>query len=456
MNYFSFNIFGGAKVHDHKYRRHGSLIAGLAFVVALLTSSVALGQGSIFGSVSNADLSTPANGEISFFGYLDDTDEEIRLDICVGAGYDAGNWFDDFQNYLTEAPGNPYDYHFYNSANSEGSILADVIPNNSFQQEDITLASVAWPAMPTSLTGQAVSSSAVVVSWSGSAGLTYHIYRRAGTSDGSFFRIDDPSGSLSNAGVSTTYYVDTGVDGVSEYDYVVIAENGSGNLSPHSAVFTVNSATIVAPTVTDITPNSGLTIGGLAVTITGTGFDPAGASATIGGAAVTSLVVVSPFEITGLTPAGSPGAADVVVTNTASASASAPLVGGFTYAANQVPVLATIGTQTVAEGANLNFNVTATDGDLDSLILSANGVPTNATFVDNFDGSGTFDFDPSFVQAGTYFVSFVVTDGVDVDSEVVQMSMLTVKWCKSMLPRPVIRSRFWPRLVDRTSPKALI
>ena len=29
-------------------------------------------------------------------------------------GYDAGNWFDDFQNYLTEAPGNPYDYHFFN------------------------------------------------------------------------------------------------------------------------------------------------------------------------------------------------------------------------------------------------------------------------------------------------------------------------------------------------------
>jgi formylmethanofuran dehydrogenase subunit D len=92
-------------------------------------------------------------------------------------------------------------------------------------------------------------------------------------------------------------------------------------------------------------------------------------------------------------------------------------------AGNQAPVLATIGTQGVAEGGNLNFVVTATDAELDSLIFLANGVPTNAIYVDNFDGTGTFDFNPDFLQAGTYFVSFLVSDGVDVDSEVVQINV---------------------------------
>ncbi len=70
--------------------------------VLLLTSSSVYAQGTIFGTVSNSDASTPANGQISFFGFLSDTDEEIRLDSTDGANYDAGNWFDNFQNYLTE------------------------------------------------------------------------------------------------------------------------------------------------------------------------------------------------------------------------------------------------------------------------------------------------------------------------------------------------------------------
>ena len=96
MNKTVFYIFGGADVHFKKSKRKIPQWLYLLLVMLLLYSSSAFAQGSIFGTVTNSDLTTPANGEISFYGFLDDTDEEIRIETSIGAGYDAGNWFDDF------------------------------------------------------------------------------------------------------------------------------------------------------------------------------------------------------------------------------------------------------------------------------------------------------------------------------------------------------------------------
>ncbi|MGA8615542.1 MAG: IPT/TIG domain-containing protein [Xanthobacteraceae bacterium] len=75
------------------------------------------------------------------------------------------------------------------------------------------------------------------------------------------------------------------------------------------------------PSVTTIGPTFGLTTGGNTVTITGSNFIPgtlhSGAVATtvsIGGHAATNVVVSSTVSITATVPAGSAGAADVVVT----------------------------------------------------------------------------------------------------------------------------------------------
>lgn len=66
-----------------------------------------------------------------------------------------------------------------------------------------------------------------------------------------------------------------------------------------------------------ISPTVGAPGGGGAFTLTGQGFSPfsaaGGDTVTIGGAAATSIVVVSDTEITGITPAGS-GVGDVVIT----------------------------------------------------------------------------------------------------------------------------------------------
>jgi len=230
------------------------ILAALAIIAFAYPYQIALAQGSIFGAVSNSDQSTPANGEISFFGFLDDTDEEIRIESSVGAGYDGGNWYDDFQNYLTESAGNQYDYYFHNATNNEGFILSDIIPNNSFEQKDITLTPVDWPTQPDGLTGQSLSMSSIELNWNNLTGMTYHIYRRAVASGdslgGSFFRIDDPSGSLANPGISGGAFIDTNVTVGVGYHYLIIAQNASGNFSPHSDYIDVTGQEPENPVVT--------------------------------------------------------------------------------------------------------------------------------------------------------------------------------------------------------------
>ncbi|MEW6050225.1 MAG: Ig-like domain-containing protein [Candidatus Zixiibacteriota bacterium] len=93
---------------------------------------------------------------------------------------------------------------------------------------------------------------------------------------------------------------------------------------------------------------------------------------------------------------------------------------------NRVPVLASISSQSVTEGDTLKIDVTATDPDGDSLTLSAVNLPTNAIFSDNSDGTGSFSFSPDFAQAGAYNVTFIVSDGVMADSEIVAIEVTSV------------------------------
>ena len=98
------------------------------------------------------------------------------------------------------------------------------------------------------------------------------------------------------------------------FNYVYIAEAELNVATP-------------APTVTSLTPTSGTTAGGTAVTITGTGFTGA-TGVTFGGVAATNVSVVSSTSITATTPAGSAGTASVVVTTPAGSNAANTL---FTY-----------------------------------------------------------------------------------------------------------------------------
>jgi Domain of unknown function (DUF1929)/IPT/TIG domain len=99
----------------------------------------------------------------------------------------------------------------------------------------------------------------------------------------------------------------------------------SGNWVMQMATFSAISG--APPTVSSVSPNSGSTAGGTAVTITGTNF-AAGATVTFGVAAATNVVLASSTTITATTPAGTAGAVTVTVTVNGQ---SGSLVNGFTY-----------------------------------------------------------------------------------------------------------------------------
>jgi len=219
-----------------------SVLVILISAVATVWSGAALAQGSIFGTVENADGSSPAAFDLLWCGFLDDTDEEIRIESNTGAGYDGMYWFDDFQNFTTEAAGNPYDYYFTNMANSESYHLTGLIPDSSYQQEDIVLATASIPVRPEMVAASAISSAEIIVRWQQVDGLTYHVYRRNTSNNGVFRRVDDPSGDLSNRGVADSLFVDGTSDGSSNYTYLIIGEDGAGNLSPHSEESSVDAA----------------------------------------------------------------------------------------------------------------------------------------------------------------------------------------------------------------------
>jgi hypothetical protein len=104
----------------------------------------------------------------------------------------------------------------------------------------------------------------------------------------------------------------------------VVVTNTDGGTVTEEDGFTY----ISTPTITLVDPATGAAAGGTPVTITGTEF-AATPAVTFDGVTATSIVRVSATEITCVTPAGTAGAVDVIVTNTDTGSITA--TDGFTY-----------------------------------------------------------------------------------------------------------------------------
>jgi len=89
-------------------------------------------------------------------------------------------------------------------------------------------------------------------------------------------------------------------------------------------------------------------------------------------------------------------------------------------------VLASIGDRGITEGELLSFDISATDDDGNTPVLTTSILPTGANFTDNLDGTGTFEWTPDYTQDGTFPVTFYATDGVFpsvVDSEVITITV---------------------------------
>jgi len=85
---------------------------------------------------------------------------------------------------------------------------------------------------------------------------------------------------------------------------------------------------------------------------------------------------------------------------------------------NQAPALDAIGDKSVLETKTLSFTVTASDPDGDTLDLSATPLPAGASFED-----GEFSWTPTDEQAGSYSVTFTVSDGELSDSETITIAV---------------------------------
>lgn len=117
-------------------------------------------------------------------------------------------------------------------------------------------------------------------------------------------------------------------------------------VNPDGAEATLEQAftfTRSAPRIAAVAPASGTTSGGTLLSISGGGFAPT-ATVTVGGAAMTDVVMASPELLRGRAPAHAAGTVDVVVTNDDGQSATA--VAAYTYVATPE------GNTGVADGGN--------------------------------------------------------------------------------------------------------
>lgn len=87
-----------------------------------------------------------------------------------------------------------------------------------------------------------------------------------------------------------------------------------------------------------------------------------------------------------------------------------------------VPVLDPIGNKTISEGERLEFTITASDPDGDSLEYSASNLPPGATFD---PATQVFDWTPDWLSSGEHKdIIFRVSDGHDYDEEIITIDVI--------------------------------
>lgn len=149
---------------------------------------------------------------------------------------------------------------------------------------------------------------------------------------------------------------------------------------------------LAAPTVTNVSPNSGSINGGQAVTITGTNLTGT-TSVTFGGTAATAVTVVSATTVTATTPAHAAGLVNVALTT---GGGTGTLAGGYTYLS---PPNMTVNDVTLAEGnagtTAATFTVSLSAASSDTITVNyATADGTALAGSDYVATSGTLTFTP--------------------------------------------------------------
>jgi hypothetical protein len=176
-----------------------------------------------------------------------------------------------------------------------------------------------------------------------------------------------------NVASSTSITATTAAHSVGSVDVVVTnTDNQTGTLNNGYSYGASNPA----PTVSAISPATGTTSGGTAVSITGTGF-LTGATVQLGGASATGVNVVSSTSITATTSAHATGAVSVVVTNTDSQNGI--LTNGYSYS-NPAPKVNSIAPNSGPAAGGTSVTITGM-GFLSGATVSLGGTPATGVNV---------------------------------------------------------------------------
>jgi len=155
----------------------------------------------------------------------------------------------------------------------------------------------------------------------------------------------------------------------------------------HAATGKVGEVTVTvltpAPVLVSVEPNEGPVAGGTAIELIGLGFVP-GTTVTIGGVPVSNLTRDTEGRLTGVTPPGTRGPKDVVVTN---ARASVTLAGGFRYRA--APTLTAVEPASGPVYGGTLITVRGTDLVAGTTISLGGAELQNVTRVDETTWTGT-------------------------------------------------------------------
>ena len=166
--------------------------------------------------------------------------------------------------------------------------------------------------------------------------------------------------------------------------YRATAPNSAGNWVMQLATFRTSGegGSNPAPTVSGISPTSGTTAGGTAVTITGTGF-LAGATVSVGGTAATGVHVVTSTSITAVTPGHSAGAADVTVTNTDAQHGTLSQAFTYTSVSNPLPTVTAISPNKGSVSGGTAVTITGTGFQTGASVTFGGTLASIATMVNN-------------------------------------------------------------------------
>ena len=152
--------------------------------------------------------------------------------------------------------------------------------------------------------------------------------------------------------------------------------------------------TPTTPAVISVNPNSGTTLGGTSITVTGENF-AAGVQVTVGGAAATNVIVTSSTTLTATTSTRSAGTVEVTVTLNGRAGS---LPAAFTYVApgqvtNQPPVIQSVTARGVKPNEPDNFADLSEEITVTATVTDAETTPDRLVY----EWSGT---DGSFTGTG--------------------------------------------------------